>query len=249
VSTVPSVPTMTHPSALDDLAPLAELVAARVAATDGPSLLVGMAGGVSVGKSTTAAQISTLLAERHGLTTAVVASDGFLLSTSDLATRGLTERKGFPESYDHDAIEAFLTAVKDGVDPIEVPVYDHLFYDVLPEPEFVPRAPVVIFEGVNVLRFADDLDLGVYVDAAEPDMRRWYVDRVLDLRARAVGVPGAYLAQYATLDDETLAAIAVSVWESINLPNLRDCIEPTRDRADVMVTKGPDHSIAELRLR
>jgi type I pantothenate kinase len=240
---------MTGLSTPDDLAPLAALVATRVAASDGERLLVGLAGGVSVGKSTIAAALAERLATHHGLTTAVVASDGFLCSTAELAERGLTARKGFPESYDHHAIEAFLAAVRAGVDPLRVPVYDHLFYDVLPEPELVPRTPVVIFEGVNVLHFADHLDLGVYVDAAEPDMRRWYVRRVLALREEAAGVPGSHLHPLADLDDDTVEAMAISVWAAINLPNLHEAIEPTRDRADVVVVKGPDHSIAELRLR
>jgi len=232
----------------DDLDPLAELVAARVAGRDG-SLLVGMAGGVGVGKSTIAASLSTLLTRGHGLSTTVVPSDGFLHSTAVLASRGLLARKGFPESYDHGAIHAFIAAVREGVDPLHVPVYDHLFYDVQPEPVMVPLAPVVIFEGVNVLQYAERLDLNVYIDAHEPDMRRWFVHRVLALRDEAAEVPGAYLHPYAEVDDDSVAAMASGVWEAINLPNLRDCIEPTRDRADVVVVKGPDHGIDGLRLR
>jgi type I pantothenate kinase len=233
----------------DDLAPLADLIAERVVALHGTSLLVGIAGGVSVGKSTIAMRTAALLSERHGLGASVVASDGFLHSTAELSARGLSTRKGFPESYDHDAIRAFIGAVRDGQDPLTVPVYDHLFYDVLPDAQPVAAAPVVILEGVNVLHFADDLDLAVYVDATEPDMRRWFVRRVLGLRDEAADVPGAYLHPFATADDDAVAAMAVGVWEAINLPNLRESIEPTRDRADVVVVKGPDHGIAELRLR
>ncbi len=240
---------MTGPSTPDDLAPLADLVAERVAAHDGTSLLVGVAGGVSVGKSTIASRIADLLVEQHGLAASVVASDGFLHSTAELSARGLSTRKGFPESYDHDAISAFISAVRAGQDPLIVPVYDHLFYDVLPDAQPVAAAPVVILEGVNVLHYADDLDIGVYVDAAEPDMRRWFVRRVLGLRDEAADVPGAYLHPFATADDDAVAAMAVGVWEAINLPNLREAIEPTRDHADVVVVKGPDHGIAELRLR
>jgi type I pantothenate kinase len=240
---------MTGPSAPDDLAPLAELVAHRVAAADGQRLLVGLAGGVSVGKSTIAAALAERLATHHGLATAVVASDGFLFSTAELAERGLTHRKGFPESYDHAAIHGFIADVRTGVDPLPVPVYDHLFYDVLPEPELVPGAAVVILEGVNALHFVDRLDLAVYVDADETDMRRWFVRRVLGLRDEAADVPGAYLHPYRDVADDDVTAMALGVWEAINLPNLRDCIEPTRDHADVVVVKGPDHDIAELRLR
>jgi type I pantothenate kinase len=243
---------MTDPSEPDDrdlLAPLAGLIADRVETSDGRRLLVGLAGGVSVGKSTIAAALAERLGTHHGLTTAVVASDGFLFSTVELAERGLTHRKGFPESYDHDALHHFITAVRAGDDPLEVPRYDHLFYDVLPEPELVPGATVVILEGVNVLHFADHLDVGVYVDAAEPDMRRWFVRRVLGLRDEASEVPGAYLHPYRDVADDDVAAMAVGVWEAINWPNLREHIEPTRDRADVVVVKGPDHDVAELRLR
>ena len=108
---------MTGPSTPDDLAPLADLVAERVAAHDGTSLLVGVAGGVSVGKSTIASRIADLLVEQHGLAASVVASDGFLHSTAELSARGLSTRKGFPESYDHDAISAFISAVRAGQDP------------------------------------------------------------------------------------------------------------------------------------
>lgn len=240
---------MTGPTTPDDLAPLAALIATRVAASDGDRVLVGLAGGVGVGKSTIAAALAERLATHHELTTAVVASDGFLFSTAELAERGLTHRKGFPESYDHDAIHGFITAVRAGADPLQVPRYDHLFYDVLSEPELVPGAPVVILEGVNVLHFADHLDVGVYVDAEEPDMRRWFVRRVLGLRDEAADVPGAYLHPYRDVADDDVAAMAVGVWEAINLPNLREHIEPTSDHADVIVVKGPDHDVAELRLR
>jgi type I pantothenate kinase len=233
----------------DGLTALADLIARRSGAHDGPSLLVGLAGPVGVGKSTTATRVAERLALDHGLDATVVASDGFLHSTAELARLGLSHRKGFPESYDQIAIEAFLAAVRAGADPLEVPIYDHLFYDVLPEPARLPAAPVVIFEGVNVLHFADRLDLGVYVDAAEPDVRRWYVARVLALRDEAASVPGAYLHPFADVDDESVAAMAVGVWEAINLPNLREAIEPTRDRADVIVVKGPDHDVVEVLLR
>lgn len=233
----------------DDLAPLAELIAGRRATHEHDVLLVGLAGGVGVGKSMAARAVATHLAERHGVRTTVVSSDGFLFPNAELARRGLTTRKGFPESYDTAAIEAFLDAVRAGADPLLVPLYDHLFYDVRPEQEEVASAPVVVLEGVNVLHFADRLDLTVYVDAAEPDMRRWFVQRVIQLRDEAAGVEGAYLAPFADLDDDAMASLAVSVWEAINLPNLLEAIEPTRDRADVVVVKGPRHEVAEIVVR
>jgi type I pantothenate kinase len=240
---------MNGPSTSDELAPVAEVIAARAAADPDASVLVGLAGGVSVGKSTTAATLADRLATHHGLTTAVVASDGFLFSTAELAERGLTHRKGFPESYDHAAIHGFIGAVRNGDDPLRVPVYDHLFYDVLPDLVEVPRARVVILEGVNVLHFSDHLDLGVYVDADEADARRWFVTRVLGLRDEAADVPGAYLHPFRDVGDDDVAAMALGVWEAINLPNLVEHIEPTRQHADVVVLKGPDHGVAGLRLR
>jgi type I pantothenate kinase len=232
-----------------ELAPLADLVAERADGADGTSVLVGLAGAVAVGKSTTSAHLGALLADRHGLATAVVASDGFLLPNAELLRRGLTERKGFPDSYDATAIERFVAEVRAGCDPLHVPVYDHLFYDVQAERRSVALAPVVVLEGVNVLHFADAFDVRVYVDAAEPDVRRWFVARVLALRDEAAGVPGAYLAPFAGAPDEAVAAMAEGVWEAINLPNLREAIEPTRERADVVVVKGADHAIREVRVR
>jgi type I pantothenate kinase len=240
---------MTGDPSSDGLTALAGMIAGRVAAVPGPSVLVGMAGAVGVGKSTAAAGVAARLAADHGLTATVVASDGFLHSTAELAERGLAHRKGFPESYDREAIDRFIDAVRAGADPLEVPVYDHLFYDVQPEPVHVRTAPVVIFEGVNVLQFADRLDLGVYVDAPEPVVRRWYVSRVLGLRDDAASVPGAYLHPFADVDDEAVTAMALGVWEAINLPNLREAIEPTRDDADVVIVKAADHSVVEVQLR
>ncbi len=231
------------------IAQLAALVAARRASTAPDSLLVGIGGGVAVGKSTVAAELAGLLDAHHGLAAAVVSSDGFLHTNAELAALGLAARKGFPESYDTAAIERFVADVRAGRDPLEVPVYDHLLYDVLDQRRSVARSPVVLFEGVNVLHFADRLDLAVYVDAAEPDMRRWFVHRVLQLRTEAADVPGAHLAPVAALDDATVAALAEGVWEAVNLPNLHEAIEPSREHADVVLHKGSDHAVTELRLR
>ncbi|HEY6531529.1 MAG TPA: hypothetical protein VIY72_04455 [Acidimicrobiales bacterium] len=242
------------------LGPVTDLIAARTArrvagrvATNpngngdiGASTLVGIGGGVAVGKSHLAAALAARLSNDHDLASVVVASDGFLLPNHELARRGLAARKGYPESYDLEAIDAFLLDVRAGRDVLEVPVYDHLLYDVLDERRRADRATVVIFEGVNVLHFADRLDVGIYLDAAEADMRRWFVERVLRLRTEAASVPDAYLAPVAHLDDAVVSEFAVGVWDAVNAPNLADHIEPTRTAAEVVVRKGADHSIVDV---
>jgi type I pantothenate kinase len=236
---------------IGELARVGELVAARVAARvaadgTGASTIVGIAGGVAAGKSRFAADLAEQLAADHRLDAVVVPSDGFLLSNRELEHRGLTERKGFPESYDRVAIDVFLADVRAGRDELHVPVYDHLRYDVVAERRRVGRAAVVLFEGINVLRFADRLDLAIYLHADEVDLRRWFVGRVLQLRTEAATVPDAYLAPVAHWDDETVSRFASGVWDAVNGPNLVDHIEPTRAAADVVVVKGPDHVLVEV---
>ena len=227
---------------------MAERAAADPAGTS-TSAVVGIGGGVAAGKSRLASDLAEVLAADHGLDSLIVASDGFLLPNRELARRGLIDRKGFPESYDVEAIEAFLLEVRRRPATIEVPVYDHLLYDVLAERRRAGSAAVVLFEGVNVLRFADRLDLGIYLDVAEPDMRRWFVERVLQLRTEAADVPDAYLHPVARFDDAWVSEMAAGVWDAVNAPNLVEHIEPTRARAEVVVVKGADHSIIDVRLR
>ena len=229
---------------------VAERVGDRVAVHGpGASTIVGIAGGVAAGKSRFAADLAAVLAADHGLDAVIVPSDGFLLPNGELERRGLTDRKGFPESYDLEAIDAFLADVRAGREVLHLPVYDHLLYDVIAERRLVGRAAVVLFEGINVLRFADRLDLAIYLQAAEDDLRRWFVGRVLQLRTEAAGVPDAYLAPVSHWDDDTVSQFASGVWDAINGPNLVDHIEPTRDAADVVVVKGPDHSVVEVVVR
>lgn len=239
-----------HPEAgADPLDDLVDLLAGRARPRADPPLVVGVAGGVAVGKTVLARRLALDLRARHGLAAVVVSSDGFLHTNAELDRRGLAHRKGYPESYDVEAIEAFLVAVRAGHGPLQVPEYDHLRYDVGPARREVPVAPVVLFEGVNVLHFADRLDLGVFVEAAEPDMRRWFLARLRGLLVEAADVPDAYLAPVAHLDPDAVAGLAEAVWEQVNLPNLVEAIEPTAARADVVVVKGPDHAVLELRWR
>lgn len=227
--------------------------------------VIGVAGSVAVGKSTTARLLRELMA-RWPATPRVelLTTDGFLYPNAELARRGLMERKGFPESYDRRALVRFLTKVKAGRPEVRAPVYDHLTYDIVPGAEVVVRRPdVLIVEGLNVLQPArpsldggvsnlavsDFFDFSIYVDARTADVRQWYVDRFLSLRATAFARPESYFHRYASLSDEEAVARAESIWDAINAPNLERNIVPTRSRATLVLTKGPDHAVQRVRLR
>jgi type I pantothenate kinase len=250
-----SIPLRNSAADLDALIPVAERIAAHVTdlstrSTDGGhSTIVGMAGGVAVGKSTAAASLRTVLVERMGLECAIVSSDGFLLPNETLLEHGIFHRKGFPESYDHAAIDRFVAAIRQREFPVTVPLYDHLIHDVLHESAAIGLSPVVLFEGVNTLGFASSFDLSIYIDAAESSMRSWYLERVLELRRRSADEPSAFFAGFAGLSDEEFASRAESIWEAVNLPNLIEHIEPTRAKADIIIGKAPDHSIESVVIR
>ncbi len=221
--------------------------------------VIGIAGSVSVGKSTIARLLRLLLA--HGPErprVELVTTDGFLYPNAELERRGLMARKGFPESYDRRALLAFVRDVKAGSAQVRAPVYSHLVYDVMPgEHRTMQRPDVLLLEGLNVLQPAqeaavavrDFIDFSVYVDAATDDIRRWYVERFLRLRETAFRNPDSYFRRYATLDETQAAERAESIWAEINGPNLEHNILPTRGRASLVLHKGPDHSVTGLRLR
>jgi type I pantothenate kinase len=226
--------------------------------------VIGLAGSVAVGKSTTARVLQHLLAHwpAHP-NVALVTTDGFLLPTAELERRGILERKGFPESYDRRALLRFLIAIKSGRDEVSAPVYSHLTYDVVPDEHVVVRRPdIVILEGLNVLQPArpredgrsglapsDFFDFSVYVDAATSDIRHWYVERFLRLRETAFRDPASYFARYAALSHDEAVDRAQSIWDSINGPNLTQNILPTRGRVDLVLRKDSDHSVRYVRLR
>lgn len=240
-------PDLVSSADLDALRPVAGIVAERLA-TSGTAL-VGLAGGVAVGKSTAASALQAVLEQHQRLTCSIVSSDGFLLPNEALLELGIFHRKGFPESYDREAIDGFLLAVRAREFPVAVPLYDHLIHDVLETTITVDTTDVLLFEGVNTLGFSSSFDLSIYIDAAESSMRSWYLDRVLELRRRSVDEPSAFFAGFASLSEDEFAERAVSIWEAVNLPNLREHIELTRDAADVIVMKAPDHSIESVTIR
>jgi type I pantothenate kinase len=173
------------------------------------------------------------------------------------------ERKGFPESYDRRALLRFVSKVKAGRPEVRAPVYDHLTYDIVPGRETVVNRPdVLIVEGLNVLQaprvladgrtglaVSDFFDFSVYVDARREDIKRWYVERFLDLRKTSFADPSSYFRQYSGLTDEQAHEVAVGIWDSINDRNLTDNVLTTRGRATLVLSKGPDHSVRRVRLR
>lgn len=227
-------------------AALAALIRDR--ATRAP-LLVGIAGPVAVGKTTTVRALAAEL-ERYGRAVQVVSTDAFLLSNEALNARGLLMRKGFPESYDAAAIATALGALRAG-SATEVRVYSHAVYDILPEAtESIAPRDVILVEGIVALQppTVDHLDLAVYVDAPEAAVREWFIARFTQLTAAAVDDSASFYHPFAALPPEQVRQIAEATWETINGPNLRQHIAPSAARADVVLRKAADHAIAELRI-
>jgi len=228
------------------------------------TFVVGVAGSVAVGKSTTARVLRELLA-RWPATPRVelVTTDGFLRPNAELERRGMLERKGFPESYDRRALLRFVKDVKSGVPEVRAPVYSHLVYDIVPGAEVVVRQPdVLLVEGLNVLQPArprtdgrlglavgDYFDFTIYVDARTADVRRWYVERFLRLRETAFARPESYFRRFAGLSDDQAVALAEQIWGAVNEPNLVENVLPTRGRASLVLTKDADHTVRRVRLR
>ncbi|HEX2381002.1 MAG TPA: type I pantothenate kinase [Acidimicrobiales bacterium] len=221
--------------------------------------IIGIAGSVAVGKSTTARILQALLARwpAHPRVE-LVTTDGFLYPNRELEARALTERKGFPESYDTATLVAFLSALKRGEPEVSAPVYSHVRYDILDGEEQVLRSPdVVIVEGLNVLQtsrgvsrhVSDFFDFSIYVDAQEQDIERWFIDRFFTLRATVFADPESFFHAYASMDEQQAEVFARMVWSTINGVNLREEILPTRARARLVLEKGPDHLVRRVRLR
>ncbi|MCW2913542.1 MAG: pantothenate kinase [Actinomycetia bacterium] len=222
--------------------------------------IIGVAGSVAVGKSTTSRLLRTLLARwpEHP-TVELVTTDNFLYPNAVLTQRGLMDRKGFPESYDRRALVRFVAAMKAGADEVSVPVYSHLAYDIVPDDRQIVRRPdILIVEGLNVLQVpapgslavSDFFDFSIYVDARVEHTRQWFVDRLLALRRTAFSDPRSYFHHFATqIDEDEMAVFARQIWRDVNEVNLISNIRPTRARATLVLYKGEDHSVQRIRLR
>src|ERR1043166_299248 len=226
--------------------------------------VIGVAGSVAGGKSTTARVLQALLARWPNVPKVdLLTTDGFLLPNAVLEREGLMEKKGFPESYDLPGLLRFLSDIKAGRHPVRAPVYSHLVYDVMPNHWIeVDRPDILIVEGLNVLQagrlpkdgkaipyVSDFFDFSVYLDASEDVLQRWYVDRFLTLRETAFRDPKSYFHRYAGLNDKEAIETATSIWNRINLVNLHENILPTRQRADLILMKEANHLVQEVWLR
>lgn len=227
--------------------------------------IIGVAGSVAVGKSTTSRVLQALLTRWPNTPKVdLVTTDGFLYPNAVLERDNLMHRKGFPESFDVSALLRFLSRIKAGEANVAAPLYSHFAYDVLPPDQqvVVDRPDILIVEGLNVLQPArppkdgsgipfvsDFFDFSVYIDADKDTLERWYLQRFMTLRQTAFRDPGAYFHRYSTLTDEEATATAKDIWRRINLVNLEDNILPTRQRADLILKKGGDHLVEDVWLR
>ncbi|EFK55988.1 type I pantothenate kinase [Sphingobacterium spiritivorum] len=221
--------------------------------------IIGIAGSVAVGKSTTARVLQKVLSLLPGKPKVdLVTTDGFLYPNKILQERGIMNRKGFPESYDTKGLLTFLSDMKSGESNIKVPVYSHLAYDVLPEKIVIDGPDILIVEGINVLQVnsqrtgvfvSDFFDYSIYVDAREKDIMEWYIDRFESLRATAFQDPKSFFHRYASMDQEESTKMATDIWNEINRPNLVENILPTRNRADLILEKGNHHFVRKVKIR
>ncbi|MEO6014587.1 MAG: type I pantothenate kinase [Devosia sp.] len=226
--------------------------------------IIGVAGSVASGKSTTSRILRSLLQRwRTSPKVDLVTTDGFLLPNAVLEARKLSERKGFPESYDRAALINFLSDIKSGKPDVKVPVYSHLVYDIVPD-EFltIDRPEILIVEGLNILQpgdvgksgkpllFASDfIDFSIYIDAEEADLRAWFMARFRALRESAFTDPKSFFRRLAEMPAAEAEGFALEAWDHINLPNLRENIFPTRSRADLILKKAGNHAVEEVSLR
>lgn len=227
--------------------------------TQVPPFIIGIAGSVAVGKSTTSRLLQTLLSrlfKRRRVE--LITTDGFLYPNKVLEERGIMNRKGFPESYDMEKLIDVLNKVKSGQEAIKIPIYSHSVYDIIEgEFETIQQPDILIVEGINTLQLptnqqiyvSDFFDFSIYVDAEPTMIERWYLERFEQLLDTAFLDPNNYYYQYAIGDRADALTMAKNVWESVNLKNLQEYILPTRGRADIILHKTKHHLIDEIYLR
>jgi len=226
--------------------------------------VIGIAGSVAVGKSTTARVLQALLSRwPEHRSVELVTTDGFLYPNSVLKERELMKKKGFPESYDMRSLVNFVSEVKSGANKVIAPVYSHLIYDIVPDDSKVISQPdILILEGLNVLQsgmdyqhgshhvfVSDFVDFSLYVDAPEDLLKSWYINRFLKFRQGAFSNPDSYFHNYAKLPEQEAVEIASQLWIEINGLNLKQNILPTRERASLILTKSANHAVENIRLR
>ncbi|WAT00403.1 type I pantothenate kinase [Rouxiella chamberiensis] len=226
--------------------------------------IIGIAGSVAVGKSTTARVLQALLSRwPEHRSVELVTTDGFLYPNQTLQERGIMKKKGFPQSYDIHQLVKFVSEVKSGAKNVSVPVYSHLTYDVIPDGNKVINQPdILILEGLNVLQsgmdyphdphrvfVSDFVDFSIYVDAPEDLLQSWYINRFLKFRQGAFSDPDSYFHHYSKLPEQEAIQIATGLWNEINGLNLKENILPTRERASLIMTKSANHAVENVRLR
>lgn len=233
----------------------------RFLSTTNPNVpyIISIAGSVSVGKSTTARILQNLLSstvEKRKVD--LITTDGFLHPLSVLKERNLLQKKGFPVSYDTEKLVRFVADIKSGKQKVKAPIYSHLTYDIIPDQfNIVDQPDILILEGLNVLQPArghrlfvsDFVDFSIYVDAEEILLKEWYIARFLKFRESAFTDPNSYFKAYAKLSKEEAITTAEHIWDTINGRNLRENILPTRERANLILTKGKHHAIEQIKLR
>lgn len=232
--------------------------------TNKTPFIIGVAGSVAVGKSTTARLLKELLARwPTSPKVDLVTTDGFLLPNQELNNRGIMAKKGFPESYDVGSILKFLSRIKAGEGKVDAPIYSHFNYDVMPDQvQTVNQPDILIFEGINVLQsrelpedgnvipfVSDFFDFSVYIDADENHVEKWYIERFMRLRETAFRDPGSFFYRYSQVNEKEALEIAQGLWDNTNRANLHQNILPTRPRADLILRKGEDHLVEKVALR